>query len=276
MPDTTSGYQDWVGYADQAQYVGVDDAVALSAISNAADAVVTFAGRLLRRDGVIVPWEYALQLGAAYTLVTAYMQLAQGFIVGLEAASSTGEANDNWTYVKADLTRGIAGLNPTFQPITCGYVDVNFNFGYPRDRSQRPTDGAGLVYSPTISAPNAGSDVAYSTPNNARQLVTSIYLVLTTSSHAATRTITITINVGGSVVYKLNAPATVTASETARITLGQGLTYGGSVAAGMYMPLPEGLILPADSGFTTSTANIDTADQWGPCVIGVTEWASME
>jgi len=268
--------QDLLGYADPAQYIGVDDRLLICAVSNGNGLVLTITGRVLLVEGVIKPFQFTYTIPRHNLLATFTQQLAQGFLLGLEVSASDGAQDGFWTYAKVDLTRG--GGNPPlpFQTLFAGYVDKNFAFGYPKQRYQRPTDGPGTLLSYPVDTPAAGADWTYTVPDLTRQRIIGVMGALTTSAAAADRLVQIRVAQGGGAVWSAFASGTQAASLGTIYSIGPAGVLGGSAATGFLIPLPQGLTLAAGGTISSSTANIDAADQWSFLTLLALEWALME
>src|SRR5579871_4071724 len=161
--------QDLVAYADPALYIGVDDRLQVMGVSNSAGMILPITGRILLKEGRVLPFEFTVTGSTAYNLFSGQHQLAQGFLLSLEVTADDGAEDNVWTYAKADLVRGSVNSPLSFMPVMAGYVGQNMAFGFPRHRQQRPTDGAGLCYTIAVPAPAAGADWTYTVPANSRQ-----------------------------------------------------------------------------------------------------------
>lgn len=278
MPAEPAPYdeKDLLGYADPAQYVGLDDRLLVQAISRAPNQTLTITGRILLVQGKLQPFQFTVPLGDALTLVAVPQQMAQGFIVGLEVRTSETIPCEWWTYVKIGLTRG--GGNPllAYQPLLSGYVGNAFAFGYPRDRAQRPTDGPGQLAATSIDDPAAGADWSYSAPAWTRQQPLAINATLTTSATMGNRQVQIIISQKGRVVWELSASDVQAESLTTPYNFGPVPIYGGSSALGFTIPLPAGLVIDHFTTIAVSTSGIDAADQWSDITVDALEWADWE
>lgn len=265
--------KDLLGYADPAQYIGLDDRLLVQAISRAPGQMLTVSGRILLVQGKVQPFQFTVPMGDALTLVTFPFQLAQGFIVGLQVNTSETVPCEWWTYVKIGLTRG--GGNPLrpFQPLMSGYVGNVFAFGYPRDKNQRPTDGPGVLVERTIQPPDPGTDWTYFCPRWTRQKVLAILATLTTSAVDGDRQVVIHMNGDGPTAFQLAASGTQAASLVTPYNIGPVPVYAGSSALGFTIPLPDGLVLDYQCSIGSTTGNIDAGDQWSSVAILALEWA---
>ena len=268
--------KDLLGYADPTQYIGLDDRLLITALSNTAAVILTVNYRILTVQGKLQPGQFTVNLGSARALTSFAFQLAQGFLVSLEIFASTGAADGVWTYAKADLTRGGGSTPLPYQPLFAGYVDVTFAFGYPKQKYQRPTDGAGLAVSYTVTNPAAGADWVFTCPSGTRQRLISLVATLSTSMVAGDRQPQFAVTDGTDAIYELFASGTVPASSSTTYTFAPISFYGGSVATGFIVPSPIGLILEPGWLLGVETNNLDVGDQWAGITVAMQEWAEMK
>ena len=268
--------KDLLGYADPAQYIGLDDRLLVQAISRAPNQTLTVTGRVLLVQGVLKPFEFTVSMPDALTLVTFPFQLAQGFLVSLSVRTSETIPCEWWTFVKIGLTRG--GGNPlqSFHPLVSGYCGNAFALGYPRDRNQQPTDGAGTLTSTTVPDPDPGAEWTYHCPDFTRVVIVGITATLITSADVAVRQATFLANVAGSGAWQLAASGTQLAGLQTIYNLAPFAAYGGSSALGYAVPLPIGFAMDFNSIVQSETLNIQAADQWAGINVAALEWADWQ
>lgn len=268
--------KDLLGYADPAQYIGLDDRLLVQAISRAPNQVLTITCRILTVQGKLQPIQFTVNAPDALTLVAAPQQLAQGFLVGIDVRTSETIPCEWWTYVKIGLTRG--GGNPllSFQPLMAGYVGNAFSFGYPRAKYQRSTDGPGVLTLNHLNDPDLGGEVLYACPSWTRQKLLALSASLITSDAMGDRQVTFSVQQSSGVVWQLTATGTQAPSLTTRYNAGPAAAWGGSSALGFVIPLPYGLTLDYNTTILTTTANLDPADQWSAINVLALEWADWE
>lgn len=273
MPD---GRQDLLAYADQAQYVGVDDQLLIQSIASYTGSNYYITARLLRADGVIVPINYSYTQDGAYSLAQQQFQLAQGFLVGLEVMSDAQPGQGQWSYVKVDLTRGALLDVVQYQPLMAGYVSFNFAYGYPKQKYQRPTDGPGTVMHKALAPLEAGTDWAYFQPANSRSKVLGILATLTTSAAVAVRLVTIEVqDVSGNPFLEIPANDTQIASLTTNYNISSAPIWAGSSVTSFLLPLPPNLVIGPQCLLLPVTANLDAGDEWGYVEMAYLEWADL-
>jgi hypothetical protein len=142
--------------------------------------------------------------------------------------------------------------------------------------------GPGKIYNVAPATPAAGAEVTVSVPANARWRVFGLFYQLVTSSQVGNRNISLVLDDGSVVLYRVQAGGTTRLSQAASLTQQYLGVPGYAIqetavdngSGDIRIPLPSQILLPAGFRIRTVTAQIQTADQWTPSSLWVEEWIS--
>lgn len=112
--------------------------------------------------------------------------------------------------------------------------------------------------------PAAGADLVYTVPIGVIWNVVSLTALFTASAQAANRTVSFFVkDQGGRIVYTYAIGTALTAAQTCTYTFSEDVVTPTASANGgnILEPMPE-TWLPSNWSFGTTTANIQTSDQW--------------
>lgn len=128
------------------------------------------------------------------------------------------------------------------------------------------------VFNLPVSKIAAGADLSFQVPVGVIWNVVSLTAKFTASAAVANRVPAFFVkDQGGTVVYQYNV-ATITASQNGTFTFSEDVVTPATFATGTLMlePMPSTWIPPLWT-FGTTTAAIDTADQWSNVAVWVQE-----
>lgn len=250
-------------------YVGVDDRLLITLLSenNTNTAIVNV--RILRDDGEIIPLTFTLATTASKTLTQSAQQLVEGYILSVAVVSQfvTGDINPSFACVS--IVRPPNTIAAQHEVLAAGYISTAYPLCYPSMVPIRPTDGIGFPAAQNPGAPAAGAEIVYTAPANSRIRIVSLSGLLTTSAAVANRNVKIVIDDGATIYYEASAGFSQAASLANRYSFADGVSptalFDGCVA----LPLPSNLWLSPGHRVRTLTTALDVADQWSTALIMV-------
>lgn len=253
-------------------YIGVDDQVLIECASAVLVGPVTVNFRILRPDGIIVPFPVTVNMAGTRAFSTARFQLLEGWILSAAATSGQTITTGAWAYLSVAIQRTPFGANSQYELLMAGYLNSAVPMSYPTSVPQRPTDGPGTYMRVNIPAPGAGADQVYVVPAGARQRIVSWVGTLNAGVVVANRTPLLIVDDGVNIVAAIPSNQTVTASSQLNITFADSIPFLPPFATLSLGPLPSNLILPPGFRIRTQTAGIQAADQWQASNMLVAEW----
>lgn len=135
------------------------------------------------------------------------------------------------------------------------------------------TEGPGLIRSIGGTNPAAGAEISEAVPTNARWLVRGLYGQLIVDATVANRLVTLVLDDGTNVIYKIPDAAAQTASTTwdyYMSLLGES-RVGATGASQIALMLPN-LFLSGGYRVRTITVNLQAGDDYGAPRLEVEEW----
>ena len=121
----------------------------------------------------------------------------------------------------------------------------------------------GFLFNPTVANPASGADWFYLTPNNRRYELVGVRFVMTTDANVANRNINLQISVGVDIKVAIPMSVVQPASTSFKYQYLQGVHAPTLLPSNNeLMALPPRLFIPANYLISTTTVNIQVADQF--------------
>ena len=144
---------------------------------------------------------------------------------------------------------------------------------WPEQPVGNPFQLEGTIVAPAGAVPAAGAEATFTVPDNQVFEVLGVWIELTTSSTASDRTVAIIIEENSNLLSRNVAGTTQQASETQGYSFVPDGVTGVIVAdESQEIKIRRGIILRPGSTLTTSTTNIQVADQFTALRILVRRW----
>jgi len=229
--------------------------------------------RFTRLDGTVVFGSGTLQFtsGAPAQL---QLPLEEGYLTAVEA----------WGGYPPNVLRGdaFAVVSIPSMVLFQDYLQTNLSEGWPGGRQLSSVEGPGALDSLIVPNAAAGQDWQFQVPSNARWLLHSARMQLTTSSVNKQRLVYFVVDQGlhgQFAAAALQPPGTMVFYQLAR---GSGSTsvapnWSGKSNYGFTL-IPAGLPFPLLGGTTrgstigTTTIGLDAGDQWAAIVLMYEQW----
>lgn len=255
-------------------YIQRDDQVVLQAVTGLSNEVVTFNIRLLLSDGTLVPIQQTVRPPNTRAVTSATVFLDEGYLLSVSCLSLASSQRAG-TFVRCFMNRGAFGTGQPGQLLFSDYVTPQVSAGYPGGRILSPTEGPGRLVNVQVAAPAAGQDWAIGVPTNARWRPMSLAATLNTAVAVANRQVQAIITVGGSEVYRGAPNQSIAASLAARVTFSPAPQSFAVIPVNVHVPIPPEIFMGMGDVISSSTVNIQAADQWGIPTVGVEEWIDV-
>jgi len=125
----------------------------------------------------------------------------------------------------------------------------------------------------TLPAPNAGSDWSITVPGGYLWRIISLYTSFATSSQTADRQPSLRIYAGATLIGEVKLCVSLSASASATFLVTPTSSPAYVVVDTLYRTgIPRNILLSAGYQLASSTANIQTSDQWGNIVLVIHEY----
>lgn len=254
-------------------YVGVDDQLRLFiSSSSVTGANITLSLRILLPDGRIVPNTHVVPTPASRSGNTTQIPLTEGFILSA-ALKSTFSSEQRNTYCVLYITRGTPTTLTDAQVLMQGYPALISELSWPTGFNTDSVNCVGNIRTITGTNPATGTDISETVPASAKWRPISFIARLVTSVAVANRTVVFVIDDGANLLQTVVVNATIPASTTWFVSVGQGLqnvTLAGSSVLNACMPM--GVFMSSGWRFRTLSTNLQAGDQWGFVQYSVEEW----
>jgi len=220
----------------------------------------------------IITIQRALPLPTPNVSVTLKIQLAEGYLLSVEAVG-TSTSNRGLTFCAAAIIRNaVTAFNSPSETLFADYVFFTWGPTWPGGRILGSIEGPGFLSVQGITAPAAGADFTTTVPAGMRWRPITFSAVLTTSAVAANRQPEIIITNGVNTIWQCGVQASIVASTAASVT-GTTTNPGTDVVAtNFHFTLPPAMFMEGGYVLKSLTAGIQAADQWSSIVLQTESW----
>jgi hypothetical protein len=184
--------------------------------------------------------------------------------VALRSTNSTQKRGDFFAII--NLIRQTSPATTLNLTLTRGYSTVLSPVCWPVIPQDFPQQKPGAFRQQQITTPAAGADFTINVPNFMRWRIISLRATLVTSAAVANRAAILQFNNAGNVLYNACAANLQAASLTVGYSWGAGVTTllatVGATTPNAETSIPVDLTLSAGMTITSTTQNIQAADQW--------------
>ena len=254
-------------------YLAVDDRLYIRSRNSLAAVTLQVAGRLLRADGSIVPFNFEHVPATDRTASLESFRLAEGFLLSVVVFPSVGAPVRGQTYVEIGLLRGRDANAAVVDVLARDYVAEAEPLAFPGSPIRSSIEGPGRIFSHTGADPAAGAEISETVPTNALWSVLLCRYVLVVDATVASRQSTLRYTDGTNVLVRTRTLSAQTASQTRTHNYFQ--TWGdntSSASATEYQAALPNNKLPAGFTIETETENIVAGDNYGAPQFLIEEW----
>lgn len=252
------------------------DSIYLAVYCSIQGLTVTLSFRTLQPDGSITLSRYDVQVSGTRISIPNFFPLNYGFIISCVVTANTGATpKRGQVYAQVFIQRGAMSTQPNYpQQLCCGYVTYQTPLFYPYGPVAYSTDGRGMMRSITGTTPALGAEINEVVPTGAMWKLQSIVFSLTASAAVSTRGVVLSlVDSVGSVFAQAVSATPVAASSALFFAFGAGLNNAyltGTIT--VQCSLPTDIHLTGGFRIITSTAGLQTGDQYGQVQYLVEEW----
>jgi hypothetical protein len=244
------------------RYLTLDDRLLISTICASGPVTVQVTLRILRPDGKIIQVPYEVPMAALFVLTELTFPLVEGFLLSATAMVDEVFGTGAATWVQLDVVRTNDIALTSSWTILAGYVDSQLPISYPQHKQRRPQDGAGMVFTNIAGPVVAGGETGFTIFASARAEIISVNAEFDCSIAVANRFPDLVISdAAANPLAIIPFTTALVATNTAKITWGQGLPYANS-ALEFSVPLPNHLTLKYGYAVSTSTRGLTATDVW--------------
>lgn len=252
-------------------YIGRDDQIVLRVSTISQSRSFSFSYRLLRADGVIVPFEDDLALGPNNVLQKTY-QLAEGYLLSCSITCTDGLQNPN-AYASVRILRSnLPSVSVFAETLIAGWLIQQTTLSYPESVPSRSTDGRGFIRSVTGSTPAAGADISEAVPSNAIWRLIAFRAQFVASAAVATRQVAFTFDDGANIWNREALNLGITAGQGATFQLYSNPNTNSDFGLNFFLWLSDQTYMFGGFRIRTSTNAIQAGDQWSAIQYLVEEW----
>ncbi len=253
-------------------YLTVDDRLYIRSRNSLTAVTLQVAGRLLRADGTIVPFNFEHVPATDRTASLESFRLAEGFLLSVVVFPSVGAPTRGQTFVEIGLLRGRDAAGAVVDVLARDYVAEAEPLAFPGGPIRSSLEGPGAVLSITGSDPAAGAEISDAVPTDARWRPRSFQATLVADVTVVNRFIYLIVGDGSTLLAQMVTATAQTASQTKdySFVLGWGAqerVRSTDIVAGML-----DTILAAGHTIGTTTISIQAGDNWSAPQLLVEEW----
>ncbi len=245
--------------------------VSMNAIGAVGAVTYAVMARLLRFDGVVIPFEQEFQ--TTFGSFNALIPLAEGFLLQTSVRIVTGAPTikNGQCFVFMNL-RQVPG--PTFvdTPLIADYVGLLYIASWPTGSFRKPEEGAGGVRIVFGTDPAAGVEISESVPQSARWRLISFTANLSTSAVVGNRRVTLLHDNGATIYFRTLLSTNIVASTNVFITWADSFPVFANSDNNQMSSLPSRDLLTGGFRIRTNTIGLDPGDNWSAPTYVVEEW----
>ena len=253
-------------------YLTLDDRLYIRSRNSLAGVELRIAGRLLKPDGWIVPFNFDHTPGTNRSASIERFTMAEGFLLSCIVFPSAGAPSRGQTFAEVGFLRGRADNASVVDVLARDYVSEAEPLAFPGARIRSSVDGRGAIRSITGTDPVAGAEVLEVVPTDAFWRVRSMNVSLVSDATAVARVVRATIDDGSAVYFQSNPEFTQGASLTSEYTMGAFGGGAGLNSAFLRVPLLVDTLMPAAHRIGTDTVSLQAGDNYGAPQLLVEEW----
>jgi hypothetical protein len=256
----------------QAVYLTGEDHLRVRSLNSAAGVTLAVEGRQFTVDNVFKPFRERHVPNTNRTAATSTFHLGEGWLVDLQVRASGGTPRRGECFVVVELIRGFTGDVQPATTLIQGYVLDTSSRAWPASPLELSTEGPGNLRTITGTDPGAGVEITETVPTNARWRLIGMGVNLVTDATAGNRTVTISVDGGGTAFAAAIASLAQTATQTTPYFFAE---YGVVTAVAQVLvmvPLPTSVLLSQGGRIKTLTIGLVAGDNWGAPTYEVEEW----
>ncbi len=255
-----------------AVYIGPDENLIVQAWNSSAGTQIRTAGRFLRPDGVITPFDKIFTPTSDRTLNNSFLRLGEGFLLGIIVGISGTAPQRGQTFARVIIAHGGEGVSIDNEYLAQGYVTTGGTVTWPQGTISSPLEGPGAIRSIVGTDPAAGAEISETVPTNARWRLIAFTSTLVNSAAVANRRLRLVHDDGANIYCNAFSTLLLPAGSTTTVTWGDSYPLVENTDQQITAPLPAQDMLRAGSRIRTITTNFQAGDNWAAPIYLVEEW----
>lgn len=252
--------------------ISTSDSFVVRIWNSAASINVRVVWRILLPDGTIVPNMMSLNPDATRAANIFSINLTDGFLLSVHVYTVTSGIKRGQCFVQVALHQDNLSNLVSAQLITEGYVTTGVSLTFPGGPNGYAFEGYGNIRSITGTQPAAGAEISETVPTGAVWRLVAIRLSFTASVAVANRTPGLQMTDGSNVLALLWSNFATAALGQHGYTFAENITTINAAFSESWDNLLFARFMLAGWKFTTTTVNIQAADQWAAPQYVVEEW----
>jgi hypothetical protein len=256
-------------------YVTVPDLLVIWAVALGGGSSVRVNLRILRPDGVIIPFAISVPGNVTPTITPQTFNLPEGYILSGSITATGGTGVGAPMYAHVGLRRSPSTANDTYHVLFQGQVLASVPMPFEAAVSRVPADGNGVIGTTAISTPGAGADFSFTVPNGVRMRPISLCATLTTSVAVSNRNPTLIIDDGVNVVADISASVAAVASGVFTITWADSMSFNSFLNSSITAALPGNMFMLGGWHIRSVSSGIQAGDQWSAIRMATQNWIDL-
>lgn len=253
-------------------YLTGEDNLRLTTFGALASAEVALEGRILDKNGCVIPIAERQVPNSNYTAKTTIHGLSEGLLTNVQLRVSVGTAVRGHVFAILELIRGNLQAVQPLGTLIQGYLTSSGRLAWPGSPIVGSSEGPGRLRSVVGTDPAAGVEISETIATGTRARLRSFAYTLVASAVVANRTPVLTIDDGANILFEAGNNVAQTATQTVKYRAAVGVPLTTFGALSYLLPLPSDLELPAGSRIRTVTGAIDVGDNYSAPVYTLEEW----
>lgn len=255
-------------------YMTADDALFITSYNSASGIVVAVRYTMMLLNGRVQTGQIDTHVpNTDRTGKTTTQHLGEGFLLDASVILVSGTAKRGQCYVQVGIARGIGASQFVHRIVMQGYVGTAVHLSWPGNRLEQPTEGPGYIRFITGTNPAAGAEASETVPTGARWRLLMFHIEFTTSAAVANRRPYLYFYTG--VFNAMGSPwrSDIPASSAKGVNWAIGAAMS-AATTGDEDPafMPSETTLPGGMVISTSTTNLQAADDYSAPGLVVEEW----
>ena len=254
-------------------YISPNEVIVVDSWGAVSGLTLLIMGRFMLPDGSMTTISYSHVPNTDRSIKTEAFPLGEGFLYALRVDPQIAGARRGQCYVRVSISRSTFTSDAIMAHLISDYVTDTFMPSWPSGILQDSLAGAGILRSVLGTNPAAGAEISETVPTNARWALRGLAAQLVTDATAGTRTVTLTIDDGATVLLQVISGTTQAVSLTRNYRFVPNYpSVGNTVGTFIALPLPDPLYLLQGWRIITVTNALSAGDNWGAPQMLVEEW----
>jgi hypothetical protein len=264
--------------APSTEYLTRDSYLQINIYPAGSNFQVTLSAKILTPEQRITTNEWQFTPFSLNALNQYVQALTEGYLLSLTASvyNSGTLVRRGQCFVQAGVQFGPAVGTAFYRVLVSDYISTTYSACWPDSNLRTNLDPPGNLTTASVSNPAAGADWTLTLVAGIRYWIHSVTATLTTAAAAGNRSPLLTIkDAAGNVLWSV-APITVQAASLVYIyNWAECVTMAADNAGNKVTPLPTECLISGAGSISTTTTNIQAADQWSLIRVQEEQWFEL-